>query len=81
MFGSTNVLTSIAGDMWTLHVYILTFGFGGAVFFSFAYAYAMRIPIITKTVVWGSIWGVFLFVLALAGYLHYMVGVYRVSCR
>ena len=46
-------------------------------FMAFLYTYAMRVPIITKTVVWGSIWSIFFFALGLAGYAHFMVGVYK----
>ena len=44
---------------------------------AFLYTYAMRVPIITKTVVWGSIWSIFFVAIGLAGYAHYMVGVYE----
>jgi hypothetical protein len=64
--------------VWSVRYYILAFGFGGAITLSYVYTYLMRIPIVTKTVVWGSIWGIFFFALGLAGYAHYMVGVYEV---
>jgi hypothetical protein len=72
-----NYVTEIFSDIWSAKDFILLFGFGGAFVCSYLYAYAMRIPIVTKTVVWGSIWSIFFLALALAGYAHYMVGVYR----
>ena len=74
---SANAVTDIVGDIYASREYILLFGFGGAFLCAYVYAYAMRIPIITKTVVWGSIWSIFFLALGLAGYAHYMVGVYR----
>ena len=79
VFEQTSFLTTLAGDVWNTRYYILMFGFGVTVFFSLVYTYLMRIPIVTKTVVWGSIWGIFFFALGLAGYGHYQVGVYKVS--
>jgi uncharacterized membrane protein YpjA len=78
VFESTNFVTSLCGDVWNAKYYIIIFGFGGSMLLAYCYTYAMRISIITKTVVWGSIWSVFFFTLALAGYAHYMVGVYKV---
>jgi choline transporter-like protein 2/4/5 len=77
VFESTNYVTTICGDIWSSRYYILGFGFGGSIFMAYTYTYLMRIPIITKTVVWGSIWGIFFFALGLAGYAHYTVGVYE----
>jgi len=76
VFESTSFVTSLCADIWNAKYYILIFGFGGSMLLAYLYTYAMRVPIITKTVVWGSIWSVFFFALALAGYAHYMVGVY-----
>jgi len=78
VFESTNFITTICGDIWNARNYILMFGFGGSILMAYLYTYAMRIPIVTKTVVWGSIWSVFFFALGLAGYAHYTVGVYEV---
>jgi hypothetical protein len=81
VFASANDATAIAEDLWGARYFILGFGFGCSALLSYLYAYAMRISIITKTVVWGSIWSVFFFALALAAYLHYMVGVFKVCVR
>ena len=77
VFESTSLVTTVAGDVWNARYHILMFGFGGSMLCAYLYTYAMRVPIITKTVVWGSIWSVFFFTLGLAGYAHYTVGVYR----
>jgi hypothetical protein len=77
VFESTSLVTTVAGDVWNARNYILLFGLGGSMLCAYAYTYAMRVPIITKTVVWGSIWSVFFFALGLAGYAHYTVGLYR----
>lgn len=73
---SASFITDVFQDLFSAKYYILGIGFGASTLLSFGYAYAMRVSFITKFIVWGSIWSVFFFALALAGYCYYYAGIY-----
>jgi len=74
---STSLITDIVGDLYSARWQILGFGFGASVLLSFLYSNAMAISIVTKTVVWGSIFSIFFLGIAIAGYAKYQAGVWE----
>jgi choline transporter-like protein 2/4/5 len=74
---STSFVSDTIGDLYSARKQILIFGFGVSVFLAFLYSQAMAISIVTKTVVWGSIFSIFFAGIAIAGFAKYQAGVWE----
>lgn len=66
MDSGTNYLTTFVGNVWTLRVWIFSFGLGASALIGFAYLYFLRIPGLLFIIIWSMLLSVLALLLALA---------------
>jgi len=77
IYERANNLTKTFSDIFAVFLFICLFGFVVSFVIATAYNTLLTIPCVAKLVVWGSVWSVFLFSLASAGYAHFLAKKFR----